>query len=843
VNRVAGAAGAIPVDRGHSQLAALRFALARLRRAWAAGELRVLALALVLAAAAAVAVGQFADRVGRAIERNSGDAIGADAIIKGKIAPPETLLEQVRSAGLRSTQVLKFQSMASHGEHLQLATVRAVSTGYPLRGELKVADQPFGIGTPTHDIPPRGSLWIDPGLWSALGLKPGDQVQLGAVAFKVDKVIIEEPGRSGAFAEFAPTLLLNAEDLPATQLLGPGSRIDYTLQLGGDAAALEAFHKLTLPTGLRYISPQDSRPEIRATLRKAHQFLDLAAMATLLLCGAAVSLSARQHAHTLADEIALLKSLGAQRRFLRRALGWQMLLLGLVCALIGALAGSGLQATLAYLAAPALQIELPAPSWRPLPAALLLVELLLAGFALPPLAGALNASPLRVFQRTADAGSNPWLAALSAFAAAAAIGLIQAGDWQVLLIVAGGAGMACAVLAGGAWLLVRVTTQVRSGSLAWRFGLGNLARRRSATVAQVVALGVSLLALLLVTVVRQELLASWQGRLPAKTPNQFLINIQPEQKEPLRAFFAAHGHPDLQLVPMVRARLTALNGQPVTADSFSDPETRSWINREFNLSWVDRFGDDNTLLKGQWWDPATRGEPWLSATDYGFERLNLKLGDKLTLDIAGRSITLSIYNERKVNWDSFRPNFFLVTPPGVLEDAGATQWITSFYLPADDHAVLRELVTAFPNVTALDLDAAMTQVRTIMSRIVRALSLILGFALLAGLVVILAVIEGSKGERRRETAILRALGASSRVIVLGLLTEYAALGLIAGTIAAAGAQLLAWALAKYVLEIPFGIQPGLWVISAVMGCGLVTATGWLSLRGTLRTSPRVVLAG
>jgi putative ABC transport system permease protein len=473
----------------------------------------------------------------------------------------------------------------------------------------------------------------------------------------------------------------------------------------------------------------------------------------------------------------------------------------------------------------------------------LLVVLLLAGFALPPVLGAIGVPPVRVFQRAETGRAGAGWSVAAAMVSVGALLWLQAGDLKLAGYVLAGAGGTGLVLAAVAAALVHVLSPLRArAGVAWRFGLANIARRRGAAVAQIVALGVAMLALLLVTVVRQDMLASWRNRLPPRTPNEFLINIQPTQVEPLRAFFAARGHADLPLWPMVRARLTALNGKPVTGDSFEDPETRRWINREFNLSWTERFGDDNTLLQGQWWGADGRGQPWLSVDEYAVQRLKLKLGDTLTLDIAGQSVTLSVRNERKVRWDSFRPNFFLATPPGVLDDIGAVQWITSFYLPADDRTLLRDLVRQFPNVTALDLDAALAQVRSIMDRIVHALEFILMFALLAGLVVMLAVIEGSRAERARETGVLRALGASSRVIVRGLVAEYATLGLAAGLVASAGAQALAWALATRVFEIPYGPRPLLWAVGAVAGCAIVTLTGWLSLRGVLRTPPREVLA-
>ncbi|MDR3417649.1 MAG: FtsX-like permease family protein [Nevskia sp.] len=826
--------------------AALRHALARLRRGWRSGELLVLALALAVAAAAVVSVGLFSDRVRQAIERGSGDTLGADAIVEGHEAFPADYRERLQGLGLRTAAVAQFPSVVAvvDGQQTQLATIKAAEPGYPLRGALRLSGEPYGPTRAANGIPPVGEAWVDARLWSGLALQPGAHLQVGGSVLRVTALIADEPGRGGAFAEFAPELLMNRADLAATGLIGPGSRVQHILQLGGEPAALAAARRLQRPVGARLLGARDARPEISSALDRAGRFLDIAVLATILLSAAAVSLTARLHSQRLRDEVALLKCLGAGRGFVVRALTLQLVLLGLGAGAVGVVVGGLGQAVLGWFAAPLLNTALPAPGWLPLPQALALSLLMLLGFALPPVLEAAAAPPVRVFQRALDAGVHSQLGLVLAALAVVALVLLQAGAARLALFVIGGASAAAAVLALMAWLLVLALSPLRRRSgVAWRFGLGNIARRRGAAVAQATALGVALLALLLLTVVRTDLLASWRGRLPPDAPNQFLINIQPEQVQPLREFFAAHGYAHLDLWPMARARLVALNGKPVSADSFDDPETRRWINREFNMSWTTGFGDDNKLLSGNWWSAADAGQPWLSAEEYAVERLKLKLGDTLTLDLAGTRVTLTVHNTRKVRWDSFRPNFFLVTPPGMLDSSGATQWITSFYLAPGQHALLRDLVRQFPNVTAVDLDAALGEVRSIVDRMVHALEFIFAFTLGAGLVVMLAVIEASRAQRARETALLRTLGASSRVILQGLLAEYATLGLLAGSVAAVAAQTLAWLLAARVFDIPYGPRPLLWLAGAVAGCAVVTLVGWLSLRGVLRTPPRQVLAG
>jgi putative ABC transport system permease protein len=471
---------------------------------------------------------------------------------------------------------------------------------------------------------------------------------------------------------------------------------------------------------------------------------------------------------------------------------------------------------------------------------------MLAGFAAPPVLAALGAPPVRVLQRAADAGRLGALGWIAALAALATLLFATAHDPKLALWIGlGSAGAALALAAVAALLVALIARYSRGLGVSWRFGIGNLARRRLATVAQLVALGVAALALLLLVIVRAEVLGAWQARIPADAPNQFLINVLPGQREPLARFFQEQGLAAPELVPMTRARLTALNERPVTADSFEDPETRRWINREFNLSWTARFGDDSHFLEGAPWGEEANGQRWLVVDQYAREHLKLKLGDRLTLDFAGQPLSFTVKAVRDIRWDSFRPNFFLVVPPGVLDApafAGPLQYITSFHLPEERRAVLRGLLREFPNVTALDLGAALAQARRTIDRVVAALQFVFAFAAAAGLVVMLAVIEGSKAERVREIGVLRALGATRATILRGLAVEYAVLGGIAGGIAAVAAQALAWVLAARVFDLPVAITPWVGVAGALGGAVVVAGAGLLALRRIIATPPRVVLA-
>lgn len=818
------------------------YALRRLRRGWRSGELLVLTLALAVAVAAVGAVDLFTERVRAALAQQTGETLGGDLLYSARQALPDALRSQIDASGVRSLDVVQFPSVVFSDAASELASVKAVADGYPLRGELRTAPDLFAPEQRAAGVPAPGQAWADTRLWQALRLQPGQRVRLGAIEVEIAAVITHEPDRGTGFTDLAPRLLINRADAQASGLLGPGSRAQYSLLVAGARDAVAALAAQPLPEGVRRFSPQDARPEIRSALQRAGRFLDVAILAATLLAAAAVALSARQYGDRLKDEIALLKCLGARQGFLARAMVAQLAVL--------ALAGCGAGGAVAYLAQGALagllgsllQLELPAAPLWPLASAAALGFLMLLGFAAPPMLDARRTPPLRVFQRATVAGGlshGVWLAAV---ASAAGLLWLATGDPKLAGTVLVGAGASLLVLALLAALLVRMLAPLRSRvGVSWRFGLGNVARRKRATIVQVTALGLALLALLLVSVVRQDLLRTWQNRLPPETPNQFLINIQQAQVEPLRAFFAERGQPDIRFWPMARGRLVALNDEPVTVDSFDDPETQRWINRDFNLSWTATLNPDNRIVEGQWWGEAGRGEPLLSADEYAIERLNLKLGDRMTLDFAGERISFTVSNFRTVEWDSFRPNFFLLAPPGAVPDTVPRQYLTSFYLPQAQRALLRDLVARFPNVTALDIGALMNQVRGIVDRIVAALEFIFLFTLAAGLTVLLAAIEGTRAERVRETALLRALGARSTLIARGLVAEYAVLGALAGLVAAVAAQTVAWVLAAQVFEIPYGPRPSLWLIGALSGAALVAGLGWLSLRRVLRTPPRLVL--
>ncbi len=820
----------------------LRMSLRALRRDIQAGELRVLALALLIAVASVAAVGLFTDRIQLAMERKASELLGADLVIAAPNPLQPVLSDAARQQGLQTAETLSFRSVVLAGEETQLAEVKAVGPGYPLRGGLRISAAPFAPDRLADAIPEPGTVWLDERLLQVLRIEVGAAVEVGARQLRVAAVLADEPDRGGDLFSIAPRLLMNLADIPSTALVQPGSRVDYRLLLAGTPAALDTFRSWAMPrlaTGERVQGVREARAELRVALERAQRFLHLAALVSVILAGVGVAIAARRFAGRHWDSVAILRCMGATEALIVRLFTLELLLLatlaGVAGLLLGYVAQHGLSALLGTLVS---STQLPPPSWQPLLPALATGFITLLGFGLPPLLRLREVPPLRVLRR--DLGPvNPRLLALYGPAVLATVALLvwQAGEWRLALYVCAGVAGTVLVLTVAAWGLVKSLSLLRGRvGVAWRFGLANIARRGPGSAVQVVALGLGLMALLLLTVVRTDLLTSWRDKLPADAPNHFLINIQPDERAGVQAFLHGHGLEGAELFPMVRGRLTMINARTVGPDDYENPRAKRLIEREFNLSWAERPQEDNRILAGRWWTVAEHGQGVASVEEGLAKELGIALGDTLHFQVAGQTVSARVLSLRKVEWDSFRANFFVLFPPGVLENYPAT-WITSFHLPAGQKALLAELVRQYPAVTVLDVEALMGKVLEIMDRVIAAVEYVFLFTLAAGLVVLYAAIQATQDERCFESAVLRTLGARRAVVRQSLLAEFATLGLLAGLLAAAAATLTGYGLAVQVFDFPYHGSPWIWLLGGGAGLLGVGLAGLLGVRPALAQSP------
>ena len=817
----------------------IRLALRMLARDWRAGELTVLGIALMLAVAALTSVGFLTDRVEQALKLQSHQLLGGDLLLTADHPWPDRFRSEAAARGLRQAESATFPSMVSLGGATVLAEIKAVSSGYPLRGALRTSPTLNAPDAETPRVPLAGEAWPDERLATTLKLPAGTSLSLGRSAVVSGPVLTLEPDRGMNVFALAPRLMINLADLAATGLIQSGSRVSYRLHLAGETAAVSAFEswaKMQLGRGEKIESLENARPEIRNVTERAQRFLRLAALLAVILASVAVALAAERYMRRHLDGCAVMRCMGASGRQLLLIHGGEFLMFGLAATLAGCLAGYGVQAALQQMLAGLLVTQLPSPSVLPWLHGLLVGLTLIAGFALPPLLRLQRVPTIRVLRREWG-GSEP--ASVGAYLLGglvlAGLMLWMAGDLRLGLVVLAGFLLALGFFALMARVMLAVLGRLRPAGrgYGWRHGLVNLRRRLAATMVQAVALALGLTALLLLTVARGDLLDSWQARVPADAPNRFAINIQPDQRVPVADFFKARGLPPPQLEPMVRGRLVQINATAVGPESYTDDRAQRLVDREFNLSWSAALPAGNTVTDGRWHGGTQAAE--FSVEQGLAETLKLKLGDRLIYDIAGNRVEATITSLRKLDWDSMRVNFFVMSPPGVLENFPVS-YITSFHLPADKASAIPELVRSFPNLTVIDVAALVRQLHATIDQVSRAVQLVFGFAVLAGLAVLYAALQASSDERRHELAVLRALGARSRQLTSALLAEFAALGALAGLLAGIAASLIGWGLARFAFRLDYLPQPQLWFIGMAAGIVLVVAAGWLGASSMLRQS-------
>ena len=826
---------------------AIGIALRTLLREWKSGELGVLLLAITVAVAALTGVGFLTDRIGIAVDNQAGEVLAADLVLESAQQIDDTAITEATKRGIQYTRKTGMLSVVFNGDASQLSALRAMSAGYPLRGKVMISDEPFGPQQQAAGIPGPGEAWPESRLAIALGAGIGSEITIGASTFRVSKILISRPDQGATFVELAPSIIINDADLEATQLIQPGSRMRFSRLFAGEREDIKGFREWlekNKQSAERLIDVEETAPQIKNAIDRAGRFLSLASLVAVLLCAIAVAMAARRYVHRHLDSVALMKTLGATRNFTLSVSLVQLAVVGLVAAILGSLVGFGAQAWLVIALQGLLKGELPPPGLAPLVVGFLTAIAVLAGFALPPLLQLSRTPALRVLRR--DVGPPQPLVILAFGPAVLAIAfLIYWVVRDVALFLGFVAGLAAFVLvvATAGWLLVKLTTRLRGGvGVSWRYGIANLGRRRAESVVQLTAFAHGIMMLLLLAVVRNDLLDDWRRSLPADTPNFFFINIPPDERDQFAQFLNDRGAQRAQVMPMVRARMTHINGKPIDDIQFATPRGKEFATRDQNITWTENLRRDNEVTAGRWFTAEDSGKPLVSVSTEYMEELKLNLGDEIAFDIAGETQSAKISSVRKVKWDSFQPNFFLMFAPGLLEGSQGT-WMTAAHMPAKDPRTIAELVRRFPSVSVFNVDELLAQVRSVIDKALAAVQSVFLFTLIAGLVVLIAAVQASREERRYESAMLRTLGASRGTVLKGLLAEFATLGVLAGILASAGASIAGYFVAKRMLQIEYGGDPWVWIYGLAGGGLLVCFAGWLATRSVVNQPPVLTLRG
>ncbi len=823
-------------------LLSFRFTL----RDWRAGELRLLVVALLVAVAAIASVGFFVDRMRMALGQEAAQLLGADLVVGSDQPLDASFAEQAQALGLQVARSAVFPSMALAGGMPQLAAVKAVSSNYPLRGRVRVQRQATEGDVEATRAPQGDEVWLDPQLALALGVSVGDTVHFGERAFRLDALITFEPDRGAGFVNFAPRAMFALDELPATRLVQPASRVHWNLMLAGEAEAVARFRQWAeprLPGGARIESLESGRPELRATLDRAERFLSLVALLSALIAAVAIGLASRRFAERHLDGCAVMKALGLRQQRLLALLGLELLWVALLGALAGVVLGWLVHFALVAAMTPLLQMQLPLPGWRPAAQALLAAVVLMAGFGAWPFLRLAGVAPLHVLRReVVGAPASAWAAAASAALAFAALLLWFAGDRRLALVAIGGFAIGVVVFVGVALAAVRALEPLRhagfvAGSPALRLAFASWSRRRTMTVTQTVALSVGLMALMLLTVTRTDLIDGWRQASPPDAPNRFVVNIQPDQVDAVRAALAQAGVAQPELHPMVRGRLVTINGAPVRPEDYDEDRAQRLIDREFNLSYARGIPAHNRIVEGE---PFRPGRSEVSVEQGILGTLKLSLGDELGFDIAGETVTARIVNVRRVDWDSMKVNFFMILSPEALADRPQT-WITAYHQPPVADPVDRRLVREFPNLTVFDTGNIVRQVQAMLDQVIQAVQFLFVLTLAAGVTVLWGALASSRDERIREAGLMRALGASARQLSSAQRIELAFSGGLAGLLAALGSIAIGWALAEQVFGFAYEPRWAIVPVGAAVGAALALVAGWFSLRAVLRAPPLLTL--
>jgi putative ABC transport system permease protein len=809
-------------------------------RDWKAGETVVLLVALLVAVAAMSAVGFFTDRVRQAVSQQAGEALAADLRLESDYPIDPELTERALARELAIAEVVNFRSVVLAGSASSLADVRGVTSGYPLRGEVRIADGLAAQPYTAAGVPAPGEVWAEPSLLARLGAQVGDSVEVGQLELRVTRTLEFRPDEGWRFMEIAPTVLLNFADIERTGLVQPGSVVEYERLFAGPERAVGAFRQEIEPLiGLdqELEDIRDGRPEVRSSVERAERFLILSALVSVLLGGVAVAMAARRFLTRHLDGVALMKCLGARHRDVLRLTLTQLLLLAAFAGIAGTAIGFVTQQGLTVLLDDLVEAQLPPPTLRGAfigPITALTVAL---GFALPPLLRLRSVPPARVLRHDLEPPPLGYTVVYGIAAAAVTVMLYWLfGDLPLILYLLVGSALTFLALYGAGRVLVHVLQHFRGRvGVAWRYGVANVARRGVESSVQVVAFGIGLMVLLLLTVVRTQLMDTWQATLPESAPNHFLINIQPAERLLVTDVLQRHGIGEPVFTPLVRARISHVNGIPVNEYPARDERAADELRDDLNLTWAAELSPDNELLAGEWWT-AAQARPQVSIEEELLEEIGLALGDELTYSVAGQALTAEITSERRVHWDSFRPNFFMVLNPGVL-DAFPQTYITSFFVEVGQRGATLDLARELPGVSVIDIDAVLDQVRSAMDRAALAVQYVFMFTFAAGIMVLLAAIQSTRDERLYESAVLRTLGAGRGVVLQGVAAEFIALGLLAGTLGAIGAGLIGYFVAGELFELDYLPGPMLWLTGLVAGGLIVGTAGTLAARSVVNEPP------
>lgn len=807
------------------------------------GELTIMAAAVALSVCAVLSLSLFSERLQAGLLERSAEFLAADRVLRSRDEVDTQWLQRAEDENLQWARRTTFNSMAFAAEELALVDIKAVSPGYPLRGQLEVADEPFVDGEPTSSLPASGEAWVASQLFQRLELAIGDTLEIGNSEFLVTKVLTHEPDSGLNVFTDSPNVLIAYEDLEATGLIQPGSRVNYNYLFAGTPSDIERYEDWLLPqlddVNQRWRGITDDETPLASSLNRAEQFMLLASLLGVVLAATAVAVAAQRYCQRNYDAVAIMKTLGGSKRQIQRIFTLHLLLLTTFSIAIGVALGYGLQAAVIYYVENQLGQSLPSAGQGPYALAIGTGLLCALMFSLYPLLRLIKVPPLRVLQRDiGDSAVRAWLQWIIGGGTIYALMVLYSSSWILSLALFAGGSIAVLVLLGISRLFIRASRQagMQAGS-SWRLAMAGMQRRAKQNSVQMISFATAIMLFLLVLALRNELLDDWQSQLPDDAPNYFVVNVAHDQVEPLEAMFEREGLVATDLYPIVPGRLMAINDElvrdAVTKEERDESEFREGFGRELQLTWRSTLPPHNEIRRGQWFDSEANPDGEVSVESQVAERLGVGIGDQLRFSVGGNEFTVPITSIRQVDWNTMQPNFFMIFDPETLQTSGAT-YISSFYLPPERKNELYSLFRAFPQASLIDVDSIISQLREVIGQVSMAITFVLVLVVLAGGLVLVAQVQATMEEREKELVILRTLGAPGTLLSRAVTYEFVILGALAGLIAAIAMELSVYLLQTQVFSMQPSIHWRFWLLGPGIGALIVALLGRFACRRMLR---------
>ena len=817
-----------------------------LRTDWRSGELRLLVAALLLSIIMVTALTAFVERLQIMLAGESSHFLAADRVLQSPRPVDHAFLLEAEKHALTQAKTLSFQSMLYAADEPHLVSVKAVSSSYPLVGKVKMRAQRFASTTAVATGPVQGEVWAESRLLQKMQLSVGDKVFIGETELLLSKVLVSEPDRGLGFLSLGARILMHLDDVKSTGIVSEGSRLRYAYLFKGDHDAIHVYEKWLLPKlsdSHKWLDLKNTQPTVAVSLARAKNFFLLSSCMVIVLVAIAVAMASNQYCQRHIKHIAVLKSLGASSLQIRNIFFSLMAIVFVGVLILGGLCAFILQEIILQQVATQLDTVLPDLTAWPFILGALSTIISLVSFTVPPILRLKAIPAVYIFQQSRQQDFPFSLLSLAIATAGLSLLLLLYTQQLLLsaLLLASLLGLILVIALPAFFILKKLRRKGMHASHWWPMAVMNLQRRLQSNALQLALFSVSLMLLVVLLGLKNNLFVQWQQQLPAKTPNFFLINLQENNVPHVNAWLKKHHAQSSVIYPMIRGRLTEINGVKVRQYVSKERFKRSGADRELNLSWSEDIPADNTLVAGQWFNQNSKQAlAGVSVESQLAKKLDIKLGDKLTFMIAAETLTAQVSSLRKVAWDRMRPNFYMLMDKTQLQSHPKT-FMTSFYLPEHLHAQTAQLLKVIPTAIVIEIHSLIQQIRSVMHHVSLALQLVLVFVFTAVILVMSATVQGSLAGRRRENTVIRALGGSKQLIARSLLVEFVFLGFLSGILATIAAQCVLMLIQKYLFLMPVQLNPSLWGIAPVLGMTIVGLAGFISARTVVSVTPMQLL--